>query len=183
MNNNHIALNSLETESPLMRLYLRKGADGKTYIDSQQFLAGEKLRSDFERAHLAQRITGSYAESAGSGGRHWQMSDNAITKLSDNAIAARQRLHHAFTAVGPELSGILYQVCCVAAGFEHAERILNLPPRSGKAVIALGLTRLARNYGLIKSHRPQRTDSIAHWAIDGYRPAIQPVEAQHAHPT
>jgi hypothetical protein len=183
MNNFPILPDVVETESPLMRLYLRKGADGKTYIDGQQFLAGEKLRSDFERAHMAQRITGAYAESAGSGGRYWQMSDNSIAKLSDNAIAARQRLHHAFSAVGPELSGILYQVCCVAAGFEHAERILDLPPRSGKAVLALGLTRLARHYGLIKMHRPQRTDSIAHWAIDDYRPSIMPAEAQPAHQT
>jgi hypothetical protein len=170
-----------ETESPLTRLYLRKGADGKTYIDSQQFLAGEKLRSDYERAHLAQRITSAYSESAGSGGRHWQMSDNSIANLSDNAIAARQRLHRAFAAVGPELSGILYQVCCIAAGFEQAERILNLPARSGKAVLALGLTRLARHYGLIKTHQPKRTDSIAHWAIDDYRPSIQPAANQTAH--
>jgi Domain of unknown function (DUF6456) len=172
-----------ETESPLMRLYLRTGTNGKTYIDGQQFLAGEKLRSDFERAHLAQRITSSYAESAGSGGRHWQMSDNSITKLSDNAIAARQRLHQAFKAVGPELSGILYQVCCIAAGFEQAERILALPPRSGKAVLALGLTRLARHYGLIKTRQTKQSDSIAHWAIDDYRPSIQPVANLPAHPT
>jgi Domain of unknown function (DUF6456) len=166
-----------DSESPLLRLFLRKGTSGKTYIDGQQFLAGEKLRSDYERAHLAQRITGAYAESAGSGGRHWQMSDNSITKLSDNAIAARQRLHHAFKAVGPELSGVLYQVCCIAAGFEQAERILALPPRSGKAVLALGLTRLARHYGLIKSHQPRKNDSIAHWAIDDYRPSIPPPQA------
>jgi hypothetical protein len=163
-----------DSESPLMRLFLRKNSSGKTYIDGQQFLAGEKLRSDFERAHLAQRITSTYAESAGSCGRHWQMSDNSITKLSDNAIAARQRLRHAFEAVGPELSGILYQVCCIAAGFEQAERILALPPRSGKAVLALGLTRLARHYGLIKAHRSTKRDSIAHWAIDDYRPSIPP---------
>jgi Domain of unknown function (DUF6456) len=169
---NHPEFN--ETESPLMRLFLRKGTAGKTYIDGPQFLAGEKLRSDFERAHLAQRITSAYEQSAGSGGRHWQMSDNSIAKLSDNAIAARQRLHQAFAAVGPELSGVLYQVCCIAAGFEQAERILALPPRSGKAVLALGLTRLARHYGLIKTHRPQKQDSIAHWATDDYRPSILP---------
>jgi Domain of unknown function (DUF6456) len=167
-----------DSESPLMRLFLRKGTSGKAYIDGVQFLAGEKLRSDFERAHLAQRITGTYAESAGSGGRHWQMSDNSIEKLSDNAIAARQRLHHAFTAVGPELSGVLYQVCCIAAGFEQAERVLALPPRSGKAVLALGLTRLARHYGLIKIHQPKKQDSIAHWATDDYRPAITPLAHQ-----
>jgi Domain of unknown function (DUF6456) len=163
-----------EIESPLARLFLRKDASGKTYIDAQQFLAGEKLRNDFERTHMAQRVTSSYAESAGSGGRHWQMSDNSIAKLSDGAIAARQRLHQAFSAVGPELSGILYQVCCVAAGFEQAERVLALPPRSGKAILALALTRLARHYGMIKYHAPKKTDSIAAWALDDYRPMIQP---------
>ena len=162
------------SESPLTRLYLRKSDAGKTLIDAQQFAAGENLRQDFERAHLAQRVTASYAESSGSGGRHWQMSDNAIERLNDNAIAARERLHRAFEAVGPELSGILYQVCCVAAGFEQAERILNLPQRSGKAILALGLTRLARHYGLIKHHKPRRKDVIAHWALDDYRPAITP---------
>ena len=168
------------SESPLIRLFQRKGDAGKTLIDAQQFAAGEKLRNDFERAHLSQRITASYSESSGSGGRHWQMSDNAIERLNDNAIAARQRLHNAFAAVGPELSGILYQVCCVAAGFEQAERILNLPQRSGKAVLALALTRLARHYGLIKHHNPRRKDIIAHWALDDYRPAIMPPEpGQH----
>ena len=166
----------LTSESPLARLYLRKGDGGRTIIDAQQFAAGEKLRSDFERAHLAQRVTASYAESSGSGGRHWQMSDNSIERLNENAIAARERLHKAFEAVGPELSGILYQVCCVAAGFEQTERLLNLPVRSGKAVLALALTRLARHYGLIKHHRPRRKDVIAHWALDDYRPAIMPRE-------
>ena len=163
-----------ECESPLSRLYLRKGTNGQSYIDGPQFLAGEKLRADFERAHLAPRVTASYAESAGSGGRHWQMSDNSIANLSDNAIAARQRLQHAFAAVGPELSGILYHVCCIASGFEHAERILALPLRSGKAVLALGLTRLARHYGIIKTRNPKRSDTIAHWAVDDYRPSITP---------
>ena len=170
-----------DSESPLARLFLRKDSYGKTYIDGPQFLAGEKLRGDFERAHLAQRVTSSYSESGGSGGRHWQMSDNSIAKLTDNAIAARQRLHHAFAAVGPELSGILYQVCCMAGGFEQAERVLALPARSGKAVLALALTRLARHYGLIKIHQPRKSDSIAHWATDDYRPAISAPANQPGH--
>ena len=166
------------SESPLARLFLRKDASGKTYIDGKQFLAGEKLRKDYEQAHMAQRVTGSYEESAGSGGRHWQMSDNAVTKMNDNAIAARERLHHAFAAVGPELSGILYQVCCVSAGFEHAEMVLALPPRSGKAVLALALTRLARHYGFIKTRNPTPKDAISHWAVDNYRPSIMPQQHQ-----
>ena len=162
------------SESPLARLFLRKGSAGKTYIDGKQFMAGERLRRDHDRAHMAPRVTASYAESAGSGGRHWQMSDNSIAKVSDETIAAKQRLHCAFSAVGPELSGILYHVCCIAAGFEQAEMILALPPRSGKAVLALGLTRLARHYGLIETRKPKPQDSIAHWAVDDYRPAIMP---------
>jgi Domain of unknown function (DUF6456) len=162
------------SESPLSRLFLRKDASGKSYIDGRQFLAGEKLRKDYEQAHLAARVTASYEESSGSGGRHWQMSDNAISRMSDNAIAARERLHHAFAAVGAELSGILYQVCCVSAGFEKAELILALPPRSGKAVLALALTRLARHYGLIKTRKTTSKDAISSWAVDDYRPAIMP---------
>jgi Domain of unknown function (DUF6456) len=175
MKSDDIQFETVAAESPLLRLFLGKSTAGKAYIDLNQFKAGEKLRSDFERAHLAQRTTSAYAESAGSGGRHWQQSDNSIEKLSDNAIAARQRLQLAFVAVGPELSGILYQVCCVASGFEQAERVLALPARSGKAVLALGLTRLARHYGLVKNHVPHSHSPIMQWAVDDYRPSIQPV--------
>ena len=171
-------INTIAAESPLLRLFMGKGPGGKAYIDLNQFKAGEKLRVDFERAHLAQRTTSAYSESAGSGGRHWQQSDNSIEKLNDNAIAARQRLHKAFAAVGPELSGILYHVCCVSSGFEHAERVLALPVRSGKAVLSLGLTRLARHYGFIKNHAPAKQASIVQWAVDDYRPKIVPAAHQ-----
>ena len=163
---------TITAESPLLRLFQRKDAGGKAYIDTHQFAAGEKLRSDFERAHLAPRVVSAYAESAGSGGRHWQMSDNSLEKTSLGTLAARDRLHAAFAEMGPELSGILYQVCCLAAGFETAEAALNLPVRSGKAVLALGLTRLARHYGIVKLHRPKSRDQTAHWAMDDYRPKI-----------
>jgi hypothetical protein len=166
------AYNTTASESPLLRLFQRKDAKGKSYINAQQFAAGEKLRADYERAHLSARVVSAYAESAGSGGRHWQMSDNALEKTSLGTLAARDRLHAAFAAVGPELSGILYQVCCLASGFEMAEAALNLPVRSGKAVLALALTRLARHYGIAKPHRP-KAPSIANWAMDDYRPCMQ----------
>lgn len=129
-------------ESPLSRLHHRK------LITEEQFFAGEKLRQDFERSHLTQRVTMSYAEGGISSSRYFQISDNAITNLNDNAIAARQCLHHAMQAVGPELGAILQQVCCLTAGLEQAERILALPARSGKVVLGLALTRLARHYGI-----------------------------------
>jgi hypothetical protein len=160
------------SESPLLRLFQQTTGAGKPYIDASQFAAGETLRSDYERAHMGQRVVSAYAESAGSGGRHWQMSDNAVEKLNDATLAAKQRLHNAFAAVGPELSGILYQVCCVASGFEMAEAILALPPRAGKAVLKLALTRLARHYGLIKTQVPKSTAAISIWAMDDYRPRV-----------
>ena len=169
---------TLAAESPLLRLFQRKDNTGKSYIDARQFAAGEKLRTDFERAHLAPRVTAAYAESSGSGGRHWQMSDNGIERIHLGAIEARDHLRGAFEAVGPELSGILYQVCCLASGFESAEAILNLPQRSGKAVLALGLTRLARHYGFLKVYRPKDSSKISHWAMDDYRPAIMLPERQ-----
>jgi hypothetical protein len=165
---------TIASESPLLRLLQRKDTKGQTYIDAMQFAAGEKLRSEYERAQLSGRVTSAYAESAGSGGRHWQMSDNAIEKMTLGTLAARQRLQAAFEAVGPELSGILYQVCCIAAGFEAAEAVLALPVRSGKAVLALALTRLARHYGIVKPHRPRQNAAISSWAMDDYRPSFTP---------
>jgi hypothetical protein len=72
-------------------------------------------------------------------------------------------------AVGPELGGILAQVCCLSAGLEQAERLLNLPQRSGKAVLGLALTALARHYGLLAS---TRRPGVMQWGLADYRPAI-----------
>ncbi len=165
------------SESPLLRLFQQKSGAEKSYIDAPQFAAGEKLRADYERAHMGQRVVSAYAPSGGSGGRHWQMSDNAVEKLTDGTLAAKQRLHSAFAAVGPELSGILYQVCCLTSGFESAEAILALPPRSGKAVLKLALTRLARHYGFIKTKTPKPKDALSHWAMDDYRLSVKPQPA------
>jgi Domain of unknown function (DUF6456) len=154
-------------ETPLVRLFMRKDAKGQTAINAMQFAAGEKLRIDYERAHLERRITSSWDAPGGS-----RSGANQIADVSDGAIAARQRLHNACVAVGPELTGILYQVCCLTAGLEQAERALEVPSRSGKAILGLALTRLARHYGLIQNPNPIAKTSIGHWAREGYRPVI-----------
>ena len=122
---------------------------------------------DFERSMLARRITTNW-DTAGSGGR----GGNVAAEMSDGAIAARQRYHQAMAAVGLELSSILLQVCCMAAGIEQAERHLNLPQRSGKAVLGLALTGLARHYGLLTQPRGNASGNVSQWGLGDYRPAI-----------
>src|SRR3569833_1408618 len=48
-----------DSESPLAWLARRKGRDVRTMIGHTQFIAGEKLRADFTRGHLAPRVTSS----------------------------------------------------------------------------------------------------------------------------
>lgn len=148
-----------DAESPLTWLRARRGKDGKPLISEAQFLAGERLRQDFERALLARRTTLNW-DVAGSGSR----GGNLSAELSDGAIAARQRYHAALDSVGPELASMLAQVCCLSAGIEQAERVLELPARSGRAVLGLGLTALARHYGLVEA---SRHGGITAWRLGG----------------
>jgi hypothetical protein len=159
-------------ESPLLRLALMKSSNGKFFLDAEQVRAGERLRVDFERAQLSQRVTMSYEAQSESGRNQSRFSDNHIDNLSDLALTARENLHTALDAVGPELSGILFQVCCLAGGLEQAELQLNLPRRAGKAVLQLALTRLARHYGFKKPLRHRGPSDIGHWATADFRPQI-----------
>jgi hypothetical protein len=163
-----------DAESPLTWLRTRRDKSGKPLISDAQYLAGERLRMDFERAMLARRTTTNWYM-AGAGGRG---GGNAAAEMSDAAVTARERYVKALEAVGPELGSILAQVCCLAAGLEQAERVLNLPQRSGKAVLGLALTALARHYGLIESDR--RMPGLTRWGLDDYRPGIPKSQLEEA---
>ena len=60
--------------------------------------------------------------------------------------AARARVAGALQAVGPELRGVLEQVCLRETSLTLAERELGLPKRAGKTVLKLALQRLAAHY-------------------------------------
>jgi hypothetical protein len=91
---------------------------------------------------------------SGSHGRSGPRPDSL--EVNEQALAAKQRFLRALDAVGPELSGILVDVCCLWRGLEAAERSLGWPQRSGKLVLQIALTRLARHYGLIRSEPPSK---------------------------
>jgi hypothetical protein len=162
-----------EAESPLGWLRSRRDKSGEPLISAAQYDAGERLRVDFTVAQLSPSVTQSWSATVASGthGRSGRRPES----LNDNerALAAKQRFMRALDAVGPELAGVLVEVCCLSRGLEAAERSLGWPQRSGKLVLQIALTRLARHYGLIRSEQPStRPASIRHWGSDDYRPQV-----------
>jgi hypothetical protein len=136
-----------ESESPLRWLSRRKGRDGRPLIEPNELLAGERLRADFTHAQLTPRVTASWG--AVSQSRRGGSDDGS--GMTDSIIAARQRVTHAMDAVGPEMAGLVMDVCCFLKGLEEVERERRWPPRTAKIVLQLGLARLSRHYGYASS--------------------------------
>lgn len=159
-------------ESPLDWLRRRRDKLGEPLITDEQYRAGERLRADHWYAGMSPRVTASWSVvapcSRGAG--------VAAQDLADNVLAARERVNRALTAVGPELSGILVDVCCHLIGLEQVEWREGWPQRSGKLVLQLALTALARHYGFLPPIATSGTAAPAprtrHWGTLGYRPRI-----------
>jgi hypothetical protein len=146
-----------ESESPLAWLARRKGRDGRSLIETHQFLAGERMRAEFTRAQMMPRTTSDLEAPLARGRR----SSGGPVSFTDAVLAARQRLQNTLNAVGPEFSGLLLDVCCFLKRLDDVERERLWPARSAKVVLQLGLDRLARHYGLAtqvcgKAHAPIR---------------------------
>ncbi len=152
------------SESPLTRLARNRG--GKAIIDTAQLAAGERLRSDFEHAHLRQRVTASWDATHMAGNNNGR-ADN--TPMADRVVDARKRYHAAIDAVGPELSGVLVDVCCFLKGLEQVEMERQWPRRSAKLMLSAALNALDRHY-----NPPARVGRGAsrHWGADDYRPRL-----------
>jgi uncharacterized protein DUF6456 len=152
-----------ENESPLAWLARRRGRDGRMMIEPHQLQAGERLRAEFTRAHLMPRTTSNWSNPVPSGRRS---GSHQARFLPDSVIAARQRLHHALDAVGPEFSGLLVDVCCFLKRLEVTERERGWPARSAKIVLQLALERLARHYGYAPSTSGRPRSRVRTWLAD-----------------
>ncbi len=129
-------------ESPLLWLHRRKDSSGEQLIGDAIFAAGERLRSDFTYGGMSPRMTVNWGAVGGSEGGGFRQAEP-----SESALAARQRLRNALDSVGPELSGVLLDVCCFLKRLEEVERDRRWPARSAKLILSIALQRLARHYG------------------------------------
>lgn len=155
-------------ESPLAVLAQRKSRDGRAFLSAFELQAGERLRADYSFGQIMPRMSANW-EAAISAGRRG--GGNTKADLSDNALAARQRVNDAIEAVGPELAGVLVDVCCFLKGLEQVETERCWPRRSAKLMLKTALGVLDRHY------RPQkRCDGrrgVVHWGAADYRPRLK----------
>ena len=155
-----------EAESPLLWLRRRKGAAGEPLIGDSAFAAGERLRADYTLSCVAPRMGADWSNPmAGSSSR------GAGLNATESMVAARQRLNSALAAVGPEFSGLLFDLCCFLKGLEQIERERRWPARSAKVVVRLALQRLARHYGYEEETRGNAHGRIRAWSDGGEKPA------------
>ncbi len=152
-----------DSESPLAVLARLRGTDGGGFLSAAEFRAGERLRADFTRGALMPRLGAAWERPVSGGRRH----DGGLD-LSESALAARIRFSGAIDAVGPELSGVLTDLCCFLKGLAAIEAERRLPARSAKVLVKAGLGILARHY----EPAPRSPRRAHHWGADDFRPRI-----------
>ncbi|MCQ8781061.1 DUF6456 domain-containing protein [Aurantimonas sp. CSK15Z-1] len=156
-----------DAESPLARLAMRKGRTGEPFVSAEEFAAGERLRSVFTRAGLTPAITQRWeATPRGNGGAR------GAGDLTEAALDARRRVEAAVEAAGPELAGVLLDVCCFLKGLETVERERQWPVRSAKLLLKAGLAALARHYGFTAAPTADRGARLRRWGAADYRPSV-----------
>jgi hypothetical protein len=125
------------TESPLGWLFSRG------LVTQRQYDAGERLRSDWERAQLSPRVTMAWDAAPVARGRGGSAAEPDLTGAQ---IDAKRRFNDAVASAGPGLSDILWRVVCAGEGMRDAETALGWPARAGKLVLTLALDRVADYY-------------------------------------
>lgn len=161
------------TESPLSMLYRLNKQSGKRFLSDQEFEAGERLRADFTRGNLLPNITACWdAVSI----KHTRGQRGGSGEISDYAMDSRARVDKALKAVGPELSGLLLDICCFLKGLELVERERSWPARSAKMMLKTALSILHRHYVSGRksgqNHSSGQHPDKYHWGDTDYRPSL-----------
>ncbi len=156
-----------DAESPLAWLARRRGRDGLPFVDAACLEAGERLRRDLTSGAMLPRTTANWSAAVASGSRA-----QGPTDFTDTMIAARQRARAALAAVGPDLSGLLIDICGFLKGLETIERERGWPARSGKLVLELALRQLCRHYGFEAVARGRAASGLRHWGAGDFRPVL-----------
>jgi hypothetical protein len=161
-----------EQEGPLAWLRRRRNKFGQPFMSEAQIAAAERLAADFWHGGLMPRVTADWSAAAPRS-RMRRATPGIGVEASDAALAARQRVHKALSAVGPELSRMLVEVCCHEVGLEAIEQAAGWPQRTARVVLDLALKELARHYGLLPPEQwsPGR---MRHWGDADYRPTLEP---------
>ena len=120
-------------ESPLSWLHARG------HITPRQFIAGERLRADWECAQLAPSISMSWDPV------RIKNTGQALS-ATERQLAARSRFDGAVAKAGSGLADILWRVVCAGESLPTAEKELEWPARSGKLVLSIALDRVAEFY-------------------------------------
>ncbi len=124
-------------ESPMSWLRARG------HVSERLFLAGERLRQDWERAGMGARVTMVWDAAPMSRGRR---APPMPYDPDGRRLSARQRLHAALDRAGPGLRDILWRVVCAGEGLSAAEQALGWPSRAAKLVLLFALERVADYY-------------------------------------
>lgn len=152
-------------ESPLAQLARLKARDGRGFLSAAEFEAGERFRSDYTRGQLMPRLGANWIASVSSGRR-----DGGVAEITETALAARLRVEKAVESVGPELSGVLVDVCCFLKGLSTVESERGWPVRSAKLMLRSALGALARHYQPARRQGPRAS---FHWGSADYRPKLE----------
>jgi Domain of unknown function (DUF6456) len=153
-------------DNPLLWMFRRKDKSGENMIGPAAFAAGERLRADLTFAGMLPRVTMNWTGQPGS-----DRSDQAARlNPTEAALAARQRVDLAMRAVGPEFSGVLFDLCGFGKGLELIERDRNWPARSAKIVVKLALASLARHYGFDDLAKGRGMGRMQAWSVPDARP-------------
>lgn len=131
-------------DSPVAALSRRRDRDGTPFLNDTLVAAAERLREDFELAHMGPRVAQDWSAFLSAGVETG--ASNTEARLESGPPAARARVAEALRYLGPGLGDVALRCCCHLEGLESAEKDMGWSARSGKIVLRIALQRLSVFY-------------------------------------